>query len=266
MIVLPELLPEYEPTRATLHAYAEVMSAIPRAHADPQPHWWHVAFTLVPDGFAAAPIPLADGSSLELVMDLRRHEIVAAAGGEVVLRLDLTAGTTATMLAEPLLGVADRFGLSRTYDHAKFETDEPRPYDPTAATTYLDAFIGVEAIMARYRTGLRGRVGPIHVWPHHFDMSFEWFGTREVVTDSVTYPSQLNLGFDPADGGYFYSNPWPLAPELVGRPLPHGAVWHTEGWEGTSLSYEMVRTGNPRVMVIDFARAVFDLAEPTLLA
>ncbi len=95
-------------------------------------------------------------------------------------------------------------------------------------------------------------------------MSFEWYGTREVAVDGVTHPSQLNLGFDPAEGGYFYSNPWPLEPSLVGSPLPHGAVWHTEGWKGTMLPYETVRSGNPVVMVTDFARAVFELTEPTL--
>ena len=86
-----------------------------------------------------------------------------------------------------------------------------------------------------------------------------------VVEDGQSFPTQLNLGFDPADGAYFYSNPWPLDPALIGAPLPHGAVWHTEGWQGTMLPYEAVRKGNPRVMITDFARAVFDLAEPTLM-
>jgi len=274
-LTLPALPPVFEPTRATLHAYALVVGAVPRAHAQPLPHWWHLGMLLYPEGLVTAPIPLPGGATLRLSLDLVRHEIVAAVGDEVVERLDMRRGRSATELAAELFSVTAGLGLADDYDRLKFENDDPRPYDPEAAGAYLAAFTAAEAVLARHRSWLNGRdswngraagsgLSAIHVWPHHFDMSFEWYGDRVVVIDGESSPSQLNLGFDPAREPYFYSNPWPLEPSLVGSLLPHGAMWHTEGWQGTMLPYETVRRGNPVVMVTDFARAVFELAEPTL--
>jgi hypothetical protein len=267
--MLPELHANYEPTRATLHAYALVAGAVPRAHAEPLPHWWHLGMSLHPEGLVTAPVPLPGGALLRLRLDLVSHEIVLTAGDDVVERLDMRRGLSATAMAVEVFAVAARLGLGDDYDRPRFESDAPRPYDAEAATAYLAAFTAAETVLARHRSWLQGRgsggtVGAIHVWPHHFDMSFEWYGLREIVLDGVTYPSQLNLGFDPTWEPYFYSTPWPLEPTLVGSLLPHGAVWHTPGWEGAMLSYETTRRGNPVVMVADFARAVFELAEPTL--
>jgi hypothetical protein len=268
-VALPLLLPAFEPTRATLHAYALVVGAVPRAHAEPLPHWWHLGMLLYPGGLVTAAVPLPGGTALRLRLDLVGHEVVAAVGDEVVERFDMRRGVSATELADELFAVTASLGLADEYDRPKFANDDPRPYDEEAAGAYLAAFSAAEAVLARHRSWLNGRdagtgLAAIHVWPHHFDMSFEWYGDRAVVIDGESYPSQLNLGFDPAREPYFYSNPWPLEPSLVGSPLPHGAVWHTDGWQGTMLSYEMVRRGNPVVMVTDFARAVFELAEPTL--
>ena len=84
-------------------------------------------------------------------------------------------------------------------------------------------------------------------------------------------PSQLNLGFFPGSPGvaaYFYSNPWPFeADVLLGQPLPEGAGWHTEGWQGTLLPYEaLVSDPNARKRLLNYARRVFELTAPTLTA
>jgi hypothetical protein len=51
-------------------------------------------------------------------------------------------------------------------------------------------------------------------------------------------PSQINLVY-PGGEPYFYSNPWPFAAEqLLDKPLPDGAAWHTEGWQGSTLAYK----------------------------
>ena len=65
---------------------------------------------------------------------------------------------------------------------------------------------------------------------------------------------------------YFYSNPWPFDGDiLLGRALPEGASWHTEGWQGAMLPYATLRDdprGEERVLA--FAAAVYDMAAPLL--
>lgn len=82
-------------------------------------------------------------------------------------------------------------------------------------------------------------------------------------------PSQLNLGFFPGSGEvepYFYSNPWPFEKDqLVDESLPAGAKWHTENWQGTILPYsKVVADPNAEERLLAYARAVFEIARPTL--
>ena len=50
-VYLPELPAAWEGTRATLHAYALAVAAIPRAYAEAHPKWWHVSLKLTDGGF-----------------------------------------------------------------------------------------------------------------------------------------------------------------------------------------------------------------------
>ncbi|MCB9009052.1 MAG: hypothetical protein H6656_17095, partial [Ardenticatenaceae bacterium] len=83
------------------------------------------------------------------------------------------------------------------------------------------------------------------------------------------FPSQLNLGFYPGSEGtapYFYSNPWPFEAELLDKPLPPGASWHTAGWQGAELPYsEVVGQPDAETRLLDFAKTVYKLAAPTLM-
>ena len=69
-IAFPELRTDFEPTRATLHAYAHAAAVVSRAHAEPDPRWWHASLKPVPNGLAADPVPLPDGSDLRISAQL----------------------------------------------------------------------------------------------------------------------------------------------------------------------------------------------------
>ena len=94
----------------------------------------------------------------------------------------------------------------------------------------------------RHRVSLGDRVSPIQLWPRGFDLAFEWYNTRTEEYEGETLAAHLNLGFFPGgDRPYFYSNPWPFDPALTQVALPQGAVWQTDGWNGTMLPYDAVQ-------------------------
>ncbi len=268
----PALPEDLEPTRATLHAYAHAVGVIPRTHAISHPKWWHISLQVQPHGLATESMLLPDGRSFWVRMDLHAHSTVIDVSDGSSHAIDMGAGLTATEFGDRLVAAVGELGLDGEYDRDRYVNDDPRPYDPAVAASYFDALVHIERTMEAHRSSLEGSVGPIQMWPHGFDLAFEWFGTRvekyEENGEMVEYPSQLNFGFYPGGRAYFYSNPWPFdGPRLTSIALPHGAEWHTEGWEGTILYYDLL-AGDPDgpAKLVEFGRAVHAAAAPTLTA
>lgn len=272
MFTFPPLPIDGEPTRATLHAYARAVAALPRAHAVAHPLWWHSSLRVRPDGLVTEPMPLPDGGAASVRMDLRNALIIFETSGGESRSFPMNAGLTATEMGNALIAAASEFHLPDAHDTSRFENDDPRPYGEDHARGFFDAFVAAQTALTMQRNRLRGAVGPIQLWPHGFDLAFEWFGTRMIPAaegeDPSDHPGQINLGFYPAGDAYFYSNPWPFeAGVLLAEDLPGGADWHTEGWVGSILPYrEVVGIANGVDRFLAYAMAVFDAAAPTLRA
>lgn len=268
-------LTDWEATRQTLHLYSRAIGVVPRAHAEFHPMWWHITLKVLPDGLVTEKMDLPAGGVFWLKMDLKQHKAIIFTYEGPHAEFDMTAGLTATEFGDHLLAAVAELGLSGDYARDKFENGDAREYNPQAVETFLTALVSADRIFKEFRAGLSGDVGPVQLWPHGFDLAFEWFGTRveryEEHGEVQEYPSQINLGFypgDPANTPYFYSNPWPFeSDQLVSHSLPGGARWHTEGWQGTILPYEEL-AGDERAAprLEEYARAVHDIASPTLLA
>ncbi|MEE9533032.1 MAG: DUF5996 family protein, partial [Acidimicrobiia bacterium] len=262
--ILPALPEDWETTRATLHAYAQAIGVIPRAHAAGHPKWWHVSLTVRPDGLVTEDMALPDGGAFNVRLDLKSHAVVVEAGDGRSTALSMTDGATGTQMGDRVIAAVAELGLEGDYNREKFEDEDPREYDPAAAEAFLQAVNTVNEVFEQHRASLSGDVGPVQLWPHGFDLATEWFGTRvekyEEEGQVTEYPSQLNLGFFPgSERPYFYSNPWPFeGDKLTSEPLPHGAQWHTEGWEGSILYYDQLQ-GDPdaATKLAEYARAVF---------
>jgi hypothetical protein len=264
----------FEPTRQTLHLYSQAVGVIPRAHGIAHPQWWHISLKIRPDGLATDNIPLPGGGILGLRLDLRQHQIVLETSQGDTRLFGMAAGLTGTEMGDMVITAVAEFGLTADYARAKFENDEPRTYDPDQAQRYFDLLVEIDRIFKTYKTTLTGQTGPVQVWPHGFDLAFEWFSGRTVTHEehgkTQEYPAQLNLGFYPGNADtppYFYSNPFPFAAdELLDKPLPPGARWHTNGWQGTLLPYAvLVNDANAEKNLREFAQAVYNLTVSTLV-
>ena len=269
-------LSDWEPTRETLHLYSNVVGVVPRAYAEFHPRWWHISLKVQPDGLVTDSMPLPDGGAFWLKMDLRQHNVLLITSQGEVRAFPMTEGLSASAFGDRVLDAVAGLGLSAEYARQKFENDEPREYDPAAAEKFLTALVNADRIFKKHRASLSGERSPVQLWPHGFDLAFEWFGTRMVEYEEggqvEKYPSQLNLGFSPGEPGhpapYFYSNPWPFEADLLlDKPLPSGARWHTESWQGSILEYAAL-VGDPAAeeKLLAYARTVYELAAPTLLA
>lgn len=264
----------WEATRDTLHWYAQGVGVAPRAHAISKPHWWHISLKVQPDGLFTDNMALPDGGAFYLKLDLHDHVVRLVTNRDARKEFDMRAGMTATEFGESILEAVAGLGLEAEYARGKFENDDPREYDPDFVKKYLTALVNADILFKRHRAGLEGDVGPVQLWPHGFDLAFEWFGDRQVSYEEdgemKSSPSQLNLGFSPGEPShpepYFYSNPWPFEKdELLDVELPGDARWFTESWEGSILPYKsLVENPQPDGTLLSYARAVYEAAYPTL--
>jgi hypothetical protein len=270
MTAFPALPDDFEPTRATLHAYANAVAALPRVHAVAHPKWWHISLKVRPDGLVTEPMPLPEGGALFVRIDPRHDEIVVESSNGDRRSLPMDTGLTATEMGDALIQTAAELGLTGEYNRAKFENNEERAYDSGHAGVLFQALVTVEAAIAGHRNRIGGEVGPIQLWPHGFDLAFEWFGTvivpHEQDGEVTELPAQVNFGFYPAGDAYFYSNPWPFDGDpLLSVELPKGARWNTDGWEGSIFPYDAL-AGEPDGVerLLEYAGIVYDAASPLL--
>ena len=245
-----------EPTRATLHLYARAMGAVALALGDPHPKYWHMSLKVAEMSFQTDEIPLADGRSFRLSMDFETHAVILSVADRTVASFDMTSGVTGTAFGNTVLDAVGKLGVSADFKRDEFENDEPREYDRVVAEMFYETIAAVSETFETIRAGMQGERGPVQLWPHGFDIAFEWFGA-----DS----SQINVGFYPAGEAYFYSNPFPFDRDLLAATLPDPGTWYTDGWEGSKLDYSHLRNDDAWAdRVIDFANAVHALAAPAL--
>ena len=271
-------------TRDTLHAYCRVLSALRRAHAPPHPRWWHVSLRVEPRGFVmpATSWPGRPDASFGMALDLVDHRlnVVAnldedpAVGTDVsVSSIDLREGLSGSALGDRVVHILGEAGIAVTPDRERYADETVRRYDPDHAAAWLAAFQAAECALGTVRGDLPGERGPIQLWPHHFDLAFECFGTRQVTYvedgEEREATAQIGCGFSslPSEEGgawpYFYATPWPFDETLRQTVLPSQGAWVTEGWQGALLPYPEVRARGASA-VEEFCVTVFELTRSRL--
>jgi len=199
------------------------------------------------------------------------HKVQVVRGDLVIGEVPMDAGLTAEELLDRLVIHLAPVDLGDEVDRGRLRSESEGSYDESAATAFWSALSAVATALEDERAKRSGDTSPVQLWPHGFDASFEWFGTKMVEhTEGSTtemLPGQLNLGWYPAGDAYFYSNPWPFDEGLTAVSLPGNAEWHTEGWMGSTLAYSTVSSHDAGISAfVEFATAVFEAAAPTLTA
>ncbi|MFQ5781871.1 MAG: hypothetical protein ACE5GR_02300 [Nitrosopumilus sp.] len=115
---------------------------------------------------------------------------------------------------------------------------------------YHDFAKKASQMLELFRMSLRDNFTLIHLWPHHFDFSLEWFtGNKD---------EQIGIGISPGDkqylNPYLYMNPWPFNSKITQESLPIGA-WHTNGWNGIKAEWDEFMKFTPK----DAAKIIIEL-------
>ena len=100
-------------------------------------------------------------------------------------------------------------------------------------SSFHEYAIPAKRILENFRMTLRNNFTQIHLWPHHFDFSVEWYSGIE--------GQQIGTGISPGDEHYsepyLYMNPFPFNEKVLEQNLPLG-TWNTEDWKGVKIEWK----------------------------
>jgi len=106
-----------------------------------------------------------------------------------------------------------------------------------------------------FRMILEGNYTLVHLWPHHFDFSVEWFTGKN--------DEQIGTGISPGDEQYsepyLYMNPYPFNPKVIENKLPIGK-WHTSSWKGIKVDRKDIGR-YPQNEVTDLLHQLFQISK-----
>src|SRR5258708_7702070 len=92
-------LPAWEPTRAALHMWTQIVGKIRLALSPYLNHWWQVPLYAGARGLSTSAIPHA-GASFEILFDFLGHELIVSTSGGATKRLPLAPKSVAEFYAE----------------------------------------------------------------------------------------------------------------------------------------------------------------------
>ena len=108
-------------------------------------------------------------------------------------------------------------------------------------TGYHDFAKKALQMLELFRMNLRDNFTLVHLWPHHFDFSLEWYtGNKD---------EQIGTGISPGDeqysNPYLYMNPWPFEEKITEESLPIGE-WYTNGCNGIKVEWDELVQFTPK--------------------
>jgi len=260
-MMFPRLvLADWRETRDALHAYARLIGGVRRGMTPPAKHWWHITLSVSARGLTTTPIP-AEGMSFELVLNPMQGqvELATSEGGEVNIAVH---GQSQQSLHDAVVSSLEDLGVRCSVSVELAEADYG--YDSDSAARYWRALSQIDAIYKEFKGTLREETGPVQIFPHHFDVSLNWFSGRLIPdadpADAENSDEQMNFGFvtgdDSISEAYFYATAFPQPEKLTEARLPDVAFWQTEGFTGAILMYQqLVDSHDPRATLLGFLRA-----------
>ena len=262
----PDLsLDTWRGTRDTVHGYAKVLGKIRRAMAPPEKHWWHISLRATAAGLTTTPLPAGD-RVVELILSFTDHRLhVVTNRGEH--KEVLVTGQSSAVFCGSALDALAALGIAAPIDRDSFSDTNPGEYDDSAMTRFWRVLPQIDVALKRLKSEHRRESSPVQIWPHHFDLAVLLLTGRQVPgtdpQDAESADEQMNFGFTTGDSSvpepYFYATAYPPPDGFTATKLPEGAYWHTHGWTGAALRYEMLRSmRHPADRLLEFYRAARD--------
>lgn len=279
---LPELpLEAWQPTKETMHLWAQVVGKIKMAATPPKNHWWHVPMYVDVRGLTTGRMRY-DGVAFSIDFDLVDHLLVLHAEGGRREELALRDGLSVARFYETLFGWLDGLGVDLIIKAEPYKLPTTTPfaedrehaaYDPVWVERYWRVLSWTDGVLQRFSGWFTGKTSPVQLYWHSFDLALTRFSGRpapaapdaDPVTREAYTHEVISFGLWPGDRQtpdaalYAYAHPEPRG--LAAKPLrPDTASWAPAG--DTHLAIlpwrEVCRADDPRALALEFLQAAYE--------
>jgi hypothetical protein len=275
---------QWEPTRATLHRWSQIVGKVRMAFMPWMNHSWHVPLYVSVRGLSTSLIPHGDGG-FELEFDFCDHKLYLHTTDRVHRSIAL-AGQSVASFYEELTRALDDAGVHVNLlpvpveipgEVERFEIDQRNAYDGELAERFWRILLQVNRVLTNFRARFIGKVSPVHFFWGGFDMAVTRFSGRTAPRYSRPVPHMPHWVMEEAyshevssagfwsgteiGGAAFYSYAYPEPKGFRDYPVrPKAAYYHAELGEFI-LPYDAVREADdPDTMVLEFLQTTYEAA------
>jgi len=160
-------LEAWEPTRATLHMWTQIVGKVRLALSPYMNHWWQVPLYVSARGLTTSPIPY-EGETFEIVFDFIAHNLLIEKNDGTAKTLPLAPRSVAEFYADVMaalrsLGIAVKIWTMPVEIPNPIPFDQDRThaaYDPDYANRFWRILVAVDAIFKEFRGRFIGKASP----------------------------------------------------------------------------------------------------------
>jgi hypothetical protein len=272
---------EWQPTKETLHRYAQIVGKIRMSLVPFRNHWWHVTLYVSTRGVTTGPMPYGD-LSVEIELDLIEHRVRVLASDGREAGFALRDRTPCAQFYSELFRSLDDVGVQVSINAKPFDLgDSPAfaddlqhdSYDANAVERWWRILRLTDHTLARLASGFSGKSSPVHLFWHSFDLAHSRYSGRpappiegaDPVNAEAYSREVIAFGWWPGDDRttpfpafYSYTSPEPNG--LRTKPLsPVEAQWQDMGNSSLAiLPYDVVReAADPAAALLGFYESAY---------
>ena len=273
-------LEAWEPTRATLHMWTQIVGKVRLALSPHVNHWWQVPLYVSARGLTTSPIP-CDGGVFEILFDFIDHNLVILKSDGTTRTLPLAPRSVAEFYAEVMdtlrsMGIAVKIWTMPVEIPAPIPFDKDRThasYDPDYANRFWRILVSVDAVLKEFRGRFIGKASPVHFFWGSFDLAVTRFSGRRAPdlpgADRITregYSHEVSsVGWWPGDDTVkepaFYAYAAPEPSGFANAPVRPKAASYNKDLSQFILRYDDLRLeAAPHEALLAFCQSTYEAA------
>lgn len=285
----PELkFDELEGTISTVQLWTQIAGKIRLKKMPWINHSWHVTLYISARGLTTGSIPY-DKGIFQIDFDFIAHELIISTSSGETEKLPLRAMSTADFY-QAILAALTKLNIEVSI-YARPNEIEPatpfaedhqhRTYDKNQMHKLWQAWVQINNVFTRFRSGFCGKCSPVHLFWGAFDLAVTRFSGRtaplhpggapnipiRVMQEAYSHEVS-SCGFWPGNASYphpvFYAYCYPTPPAFSQQKVEPEAAFYSEEMGEFLLPYEIIRKSSaPENVLMQFLQSTYEAAANT---